>query len=231
MLPKLRLIILLAALWPGLTLSTGNPDDDWFEDDLEARVARVNEGDLAFLTEAPAEPVHHHHNRIVLQPSSLDDGWVTMVQCHSHLDAVPRAQILYHQHRVRQLSIISSREIENAWVEGHTVQLTDVAPGASLCIRADTRALEANEDGTYTLRSGPFMRRFLDGYYPMRVSMDIEVPREYLRFLDTQPQHQAGFEVRETPSGVQLDALFEGRLHTEVRFETNFCGDTAGASC
>ena len=66
------------------------------------------------------------------------------------------------------------------------------------------------------------MRRFLDGYYPMRVSMDIEVPREYLRFVDTRPHRQDGFKVHETAGGVHVDTWFEGKLYTEVRFEADF---------
>lgn len=228
---KPTILALLLALAPLSTLATGDAEHEWFDDDLEQRVAEVNEGELVFLTEPPAEPVHHHHNRLTLQPSSLDDGWVAMLQCHSHLDAVPRAQVVYHEHRVRELSIASYSHIEEAWVEGHTVQLTNVRPDASLCIRAETRALEANDDGSYSLRNGPFMRRFLDGYYPMRVSMEIELPQGYLRFLGTEPRRQAGFEVEETASGVRLDALFEGRLRTEVRFDTDFCGDGAPTSC
>jgi hypothetical protein len=119
--------------------------------------------------------------------------------------------------------VLSFKDIDAVWVEANSVQLTNVRPGASLCVSARTRALEANADGSYTLRSGPFMRRFLDGYYPMRVSMDIEIADGDLRLLGTEPRRQAGFEVEETGSGVRLDALFEGRLKTSVHIETDLC--------
>jgi hypothetical protein len=228
-------LILMLLMLSGPVSASGAEalDDDWFAEelDLEARVAGVNQGDLVFLSQPPEKPVHHHHSRIVVDSDSLDNGWVTMTQCHSHLDAVPRTQVVYHQTRARELSILSHENVEQAWVEGHTVQLAGVAHGASICIRARTRTLEFNEDGSFSLRGGPFMRRFLDGYYPMHVSMSIEVPQQYLRFADTRPQHQDGFDVRQTDDGVYVDAWFEGKLYTEVRFEADFCDQAGGESC
>ena len=93
------------------------------------------------------------------------------------------------------------------------------------------RALEFNEDGSFSLRNGPFMRRFLDGYYPMHVSMDIEVPRDYLRFLDIRPRRQNGFKVDETAEGLYVDTWFEGKLYTEVRFEADFCDPSEATPC
>jgi hypothetical protein len=225
----LRVLLILSI--PAVAAAKDGPDDEWFADDLEVRIAKVNGGDLVFLAEPPLEPVHHHHNRVILDPDSLDNGWVTLIQCHRNLDAVPRTQVLYHQTRTRELSILSYQNIEQAWVEGHTVQLADVEHGASICIQARTRMLEFNEDGSFSLRGGPFMRRFLDGYYPMHVSMNIEVPREYLRFVDTRPESQQGFEVQRTAEGVHIDTWFEGKLYTEVRFEADFCDQRDTASC
>ena len=200
-----------------------NLDDAWFEDDLESRIADVNGGDLVFLTTPPSKPVHHHHSHIILDANSLDNGWVTVIQCHSHLDAVPRSQVLYHRTRARDLSILAHENIEAVWIEGHTIQLADVEQGASLCVRVRMHTLESNEDGSFSLRGGPYMRRFLDGYYPMHVSMNIQVPRDYLRFVDTRPRLQDGFQVMETDDGIYVDAWFEGKLHTEMRFEADSC--------
>jgi hypothetical protein len=224
---------LLLLLAPVTASTTEVPNDEWLDtdDDLEARVARVNGGDLVFLTEPPSGPVHHHHSRITLDADSLDNGWVTMVQCHSHLDAVPRTQVVYHQTRARDLSILSYENIEQAWVEGHTVQLAEVGHAASICIRVRTRTLEFNEDGSFSLRGGPFMRRFLDGYYPMHVSMNIELPPGYLRFSASRPQRQDGFSVQETSDGLYVDTWFEGKLYTELRFEADFCDQPGTPSC
>ncbi len=206
-------------------------DDAWFDDDLEMRFENVNGGELVFLTEPPPEPVHHHQSRIILNSGSLESGWVTVIQCHTHLDAVPRSQVMYHRTRARDLLILSHANIEKAWVEGHTVQLADVEQGASLCIQVRLRALELNANGTFSLRGGPYMRRFLDGYYPMHVSMRIEVPRESLRFLEIQPHRQDGFKVRETAEGIEVDTWFEGKLYTEIIFAAESCEKPHTSTC
>ena len=76
-------------------------------------------------------------------------------------------------HKVKQIKIVSSKNIEQAWIEGNSVQLINISEKAELCVEAVSRALIANKDGSFSLRNGPFMRRFLDGYYPMHVSMQV----------------------------------------------------------
>lgn len=194
----------------------------WFASDdpgpPEYSTEHVNEGNLVFLSHAPKKAVHHHHNALTIMPASLTDGWVRMQQCHTNLDRVPRAQILFREGRIRDLKIDTRLNIENAWVEGPSVQLTNIDSDARLCISAWTRALFNNEDGTFTLYNGPFMRKFLDGYYPMRVSMDVDFSDTGLQLLYVSPQEQEGFHISEAGSKVSFDAWFEGRLKTEFHF-------------
>ncbi len=192
--------------------------DDWFFQDFEDRIAEVNEGELVFLSGPPDGPVHHHQNTLILDESSLEDGWVHLAQCHDHLDAVPRVEVTFRPGFLRNLAITERRNIVRASVEGPTVQLEGVRPGARLCLRAESRVLYDNDDGSYTVRNGPFMRRFLDGYYPMRVSVEVRYPCSRLRFVSLSPPAQSGFRVTEGPCRVYLDAWFEGRLNTELRF-------------
>ncbi len=196
----------------------GTSDDDWFDDDLEERIARVNDGELEFLSVLPEAPVHYHRNALILDESSLEDGWARLRQCHEHLDAVPRAQIVFRKGRLRNLTITETRNIARAWVDGASVQLQDVQPGAQLCVKAESRVLSHNEDGSYSVRNGPYMRRFLDGYYPMRVTVEVRYPCGRLELAGSSPQRQQGFTVTETPCGVYLDAWFQGRLMTDLRF-------------
>ncbi len=207
----------LAAL-STLATAKAEPADDWIEDDLEERIARVNEGGLEFLSVLPAEPVHYHRNALVLDETSLKDGWAELQQCHEHLDAVPRAQIVFREDRLKDLSITDRRNIARAWVEGASVQLEGVKPGATLCLNARSRVLSHNEDGSSSVRNGPYMRRFLDGYYPMHVSVEISYPCGRMRLAGLSPGRQHGFTVTETACGVSLDAWFQGRLVTELRF-------------
>jgi hypothetical protein len=180
--------------------------------------AEVNEGNLRFLAEAPATPVHHHQNRIVITGASLVDGWVGLAQCHSHIDAVPSARITYGAGRIRDLRVTRADRIGKAWVEANTVQMQDIAPDATICIEAQTRALEPDGQGGFQLKNGPYIRRFLDGYYPMRVTMAVHFQAPGLRFRDIEPMPQPGFAVSTSDGEIGFDTVFEGRLSTLIRF-------------
>jgi hypothetical protein len=65
------------------------------------------------------------------------------------------------------------------------------------------------------------MRRFLDGYYPMRVSMKIDFADSGLRLIAMKPERQQGFEVKEQNGSLAFDAWFEGRLRTEFLFRSH----------
>jgi hypothetical protein len=186
--------------------------------DLEARVAAVNDGELRFVPPEAAAGHHVHINRIHIDASSLRTGWVTLEQCHDQLDAVPAAQILFNPERIRHLRVQSAEDIGRAWVEGSSVQLEDVGPRARLCVTGESRALSDLGQGRYRLQNGPYMRRFLDGYYPMRVELEIRYPAESLRFVAPLPPPQPGFEVRPRAGEIQVEATFEGRLYTCMDF-------------
>jgi len=210
---------------PSGTMATESPSREelerWLDAPPEKSAADVNEGQLVFLSKLPAKPVHHHHNFLVITDSTLADGWAQLIQCHQNLDRVPAAQILFSRDRTRDLEISYQHGIESAWVEGNSVQLKNVGPDAWLCIQALSRALRDNQDGTWTLRNGPFMRKFLDGYYPMHVSMNVVIESPRVHFASILPQTQQGFQVWETPGEVSFDAWFEGRLTTELQFASD----------
>ncbi|MFP3873149.1 MAG: hypothetical protein ACLFV1_01735 [Thiohalophilus sp.] len=194
----------------------------WFESDDPhppgQSAANVNEGSLVFLRQPPDKPVHHHDNKLVINALSLATGWVWMQQCHDNMDEFGRVQVLFKKGRVRDLAITRDENISESWVEGNSVQLRNVQSGAQLCVSGWTRALESREGGRFTMQNGPFMRKFLDGYYPMRVSMDIDYRGTGLQLVSVSPQQQNGFEVDERTEGVSFDAWFEGRLNTELMF-------------
>jgi hypothetical protein len=179
----------------------------------------VNEGNLHFLETVPAKPVHHHQNHIVIDRDSIDSGWVSLTQCHDHLDAVPLAQITFREGFVRNLKVESAVRMEKAWVEGASVQLRNVEPGATLCLSAQTRAFHDTGNGYFNLTNGPYMRKFLDGYYPMRVTLEIRYPAELLNLIDVTPPAQPGFALDEQPGFIRVDTLFEGELQTLIQFE------------
>jgi len=182
---------------------------------------KINEGKLRFLIKPPKKRVHHHHNTLIIHANSLKDGWVKMQQCHQHLDKFPRAQVVYKKYKIKNLKLVSSKNIEKAWIENHTVQLRNVRKGARLCIEADTRALLKNKDGSFTLTNGPFMRRFLDGFFPMRVSMDLRFPKN-IKFVSISPPQQPGLRINYNGSGVHFDAWFEGKLYTNIKLKPSY---------
>lgn len=221
-------MLLLAAVAPGALADAEDDWPDWADEpDLMEQVAAVSDGELRFLPAAETDGEHAHLNRIRITEDSLDGGWVTLEQCHENIDAVPAAQILFRAGGIRDLTIASSRNIGRAWVEGHSVQLEDVGRDAVLCIRAESQALRDLGDGHYRLRNGPYMRRFLDGYYPMRVTLDIKYPSDVIQIVGQSPSTQPGFNVHNGGSDLSVDATFEGRLVTCF----DFCrrgGDCAG---
>jgi len=190
------------------------------DDDLLFRSARdVNEGALHFLKTAPDKPVHHHQNRIVIDADSLASGWITLHQCHDNLDAVPRAQITFREGFVRDLRLDSTHGMDEAWIEGASVQLRQIRPGSRVCLSAHTRALSDAGNGYFNLNNGPYMRKFLDGYYPMRVTLDVVYPTTLLQLIDANPQATDGLKLAEAPGHFHLEALFEGELRILLQFK------------
>ncbi len=190
----------------------------WLESDdplpPSVSTAHVNEGELRVLASPPPRPVHHHHQRLTLVSASLGDGWVRMAQCHENLDRVPATQIVFRKGRVRELRVTRAERVGRAWVEGESVQLENVERGARVCLEGWTRALTALPDGRYRIVSGPYMRRFLDGYYPMRVTFVLEHPG--LRVESVSPPRQPGLEVRRESGRLSMDVWFEGRLELDI---------------
>jgi len=221
-LPSLVLLGWLAgAALPALANDVSPEElERWFNSDSmdPPRYTQVNDGHLQFLARAPKENLHHHHNALTIFPSSLQDGWIGIQQCHTNLDRVPAAQVLFNKDRVRDIRIVSYENMEKAWVEDASVQMTNITANARLCIQASSRALIRNVDGSFSLRNGPFMRRFLDGYYPIRVSLDLDFATTDLQLVNITPAPQTGFAVRQGDGSVHVDALFEGKLQTEFRF-------------
>jgi len=206
--------LLLSALCTQTAFAESAEDELLFKS-----AAEVNEGPLRFLADPPARPIHRHDNRITITDSSLEDGWVRLNQCHENLDPMPDVQVAYREGRVRNLRVTRAENIGQSWAEAYTVQLRDVQRNARLCIEAETRALWHVGDNHYVLANGPYMRRFLDGFYPMRVSMKVRVETPKLRFVEAQPEPQPGFRIWHRDDEVGYDAVFEGILNTMMRFD------------
>jgi hypothetical protein len=215
--------LILLSLTALTGMKSNNKSDDWDDWDKqagadEAKALAVNEGDLEFLTKKPSKSPPVLQNNLTISQQSLKDGWVDMVQCHKRIDAVARAQVLYHPRRTRNIKILSFKNIERAWVKKNSVQLANIHKDASLCVQAQVKALYSNFNGSYNMRNGPFLRKFLDGYYPMEVTMNVTFPPSSLSFEAITPQEQRGFKVHYDRNEMKVDALFVGELEIEVFF-------------
>lgn len=199
-----------------VVISTGLAVAAHAADELE--MLDINEGELRFLTETPKEPPHEQSTHILVNEDSLKSGWITMRQCHYHLAPVNAMQVLFNEERARHIKIVQADNIKRAWVEKASVQLEGVAKEAVLCIQSENRSFRRNgTDGTYEWRGGPYMRRFLDGYFPMHVKVAIDFPAKRLQLRTIEP---APLRLRATilPGHARLDAMFEGRLVISARF-------------
>ena len=212
----LRRLLPAGLLLLGGCAAAAEPTADWFEDDAETRALAVNEGELVFLTGAPAGRVLQTRNRLSLDAAGLADGWLQLEQCQASLDPVPALEIVYRYRAIRDLRIVSFHGMERAWVEDGSVQMVNVGQDAEICIGAQVQVLQRAGEGRYEIRSGPFHRRFLDGYYPLALDYRLYWPAERLRLAAVEPPAQAGFAVERSPGELAITALFEGRLRIRV---------------
>lgn len=195
--------------------------EKWFEsDDLHPVKMRndVNEGALVFLNKSPRKPALHATNTFTIDKQSIDQGWVTFTQCYEHLDQVPLTVVNYGFRILRNMQITSARNIEKASLDGKWVRLENIGKDAQLCITAQVRNFYQNEDKSFSLVSGPYHRKFLDGYFPFRLTMRVKYDKD-LHFLYSVPQVQPGFNIKLENNNLNIDSLFEGRLKTELRFK------------
>jgi len=216
--------LLVGCLLPNCFAIAGNAPaedielEDWVNEETEPSVPQVSEGELVFLSSPPHGRILHSINTITLSRTSLNDGWVQLRQCYEGLDPVPAAEVVYQYRNMRQLHIRSKTNIGHAVTREQTVQLTDVQHDAILCIEAEAQILYSQPDGSFLLRNGPLHRRFLDGYFPLHVSMDVQFPAKLLQYVGTSPESQPGFAVDVKDQHVYIDTWFAGTLYSEVYF-------------
>jgi hypothetical protein len=200
-------------------MASAAAQDEWSRLELEwaqeERALGVNEGELQLLDQPPEVASHFHHTRLLIREQSLRTGWVTMYQCHSDLDKVASSQIVYQPDRISNIRVLSSQNIGSVWVEGHTVQMKGIATGSKICISADRKAL-SNEEGRYHLKLGPFIRRFLDGYYPMHVRVEVCYPNS-LELVSSRPVKALQHAKNETRYA-DIDVWVVGELNIELVF-------------
>lgn len=176
----------------------------------------INEGELHFLTEPPEQPPQRQTKTLTLTAESLETGWAKNRQCHYELDQVAAMEIVFGKDRVRKLNIIEAHNIGKAWVENNSVQMEHIGADAWICVASENRVVQREGANRYIVTSGPFMRRFLDGYFPMQIEFKIDYPKR-LRFVDVTPT-ELNARLRHTAGSIVIQTLFEGRLTIALEF-------------
>lgn len=215
-------IILLVTSLSGhanATPETAEDIDAWLEFRDEPAHA-VNEGELTFLASPPDQQPLETQNWLTLGIDSLESGWVKLHQCQGNLGPVPDVEIVYRYHGLRNLQVFSVAGMESAVVENSSLQMKNVQRDAEVCVTAEVQVLKPVGAGRYQLTSGPFYRRFLDGYYPIRLDYRLRYPPGRLTLEAVTPAVQNGFRVTRQPGELRINALFEGKLTIDVRFST-----------
>jgi len=213
-------LVVSVTVWAGAEPSV-DALEKWFESDAQTHpfIDNISEGTLRFLPEPPGKRVPTMVNEITIVKTSVETGWVDIYQCHKDLDPITAVEVVYRYHQMRNLKINSTANIKKAWVKEQSVQLEEVSQEASLCVGLQARILYKDGEKNVVLRNGPFERKFLDGYYPIHVQLNVQYPPNKLHFMGSKPKAADGFTIRQTDSSVFIDAWFEGKLMTELLFE------------
>ena len=190
----------------------------WLDQQDDNRTLLINEGSLIFHSGTPGHRVLQTRNWLTVTPESLQTGWVALHQCQRNLDPVAAVEIVYRYEGLRKLRVISSRNIAHTRVEQNSIQMEQVQEGAEVCMEAEVQVLKSDGEGNYSLQSGPFHRRFLDGYYPVQLDYRIHWPADRLQLESVHPNRQEGFTIREQPGELSINTLFEGKLTIKIRF-------------
>ncbi|MFN4262762.1 MAG: hypothetical protein ACK4IT_03830 [Thioalkalivibrionaceae bacterium] len=197
-------------------------EKEWAEragNGTHASSARPSDARLVYLDAADSRQLHYHDNRLKITSSSLDDGWIEIQQCHRGLGPMPSGVIAFRDDRTRALKVVSSLDIETLEAREDRVVVRNAGSEAELCVALEMQLLEATAPGHWTLRNGPFQRRFLDGYYPMHVRIAVDWDGLDLRLTAASPEG-ADERTESNARGFTFEARFEGVLRTAFEIES-----------
>jgi len=127
-------------------------------------------------------------NELTITPNSLETGWIDFHQCHYQLDAVSKVEIHYPPDITQHLNVVITNKLCRHHVLNNTVQLQQVRKGASICVTGASRTLSQKE-GVYSIKRGPYMRKFFDGYFPMIVEETLTFDKVTIQLTGVSPSH------------------------------------------
>lgn len=193
----------------------------FFEDDSFFQSLEVSRGTLNWVEPDKTLEQYALENRISLRPTSHQDGVVIFEQCHRHLDAISKIEVVYNDQTTSDLVVISTDKIQQAQAKDASVELIGVEKGAQVCIKGKSQTL-THDGQQWQLKRGPYMRKFLDGYYPMHLTEVIDWQDSPLKLVG-QPRAPlpvpSKFIQQINPHSMQFDYYFAGRLELTYQFE------------
>lgn len=194
----------------------------WLEGDapMPNSTEQVNDGELTWLPFPLKTSGYHLHNQMTISPDSLETGWMGFVQCHYNIDPIAKVEVLYRQSSVQNLKVISFKNIYSAETKSHSVVISQVAQGAEICISGESKTLRESADG-WEVHRGPYMRKFFDGFYPMRVSEELDWSTTDLVFEASAPSFTTGYQQQLDHKHLKTSYYFEGVLMSQYLFKAN----------
>ena len=189
----------------------------WLLDDSNLEAFNVASEQLQW-TDKASKQNYWLENRLMIDAKSLNEGWIRFAQCHHQLDPVAKIEVAYHPENTRQLRVQSHQGIRKTEIENHHVVLNKVSKGAQVCIEGESRTVKTTPQG-FNIQRGPYMRKFLDGYYPMIVEETIEMSGFKAKLIEALPQNPKE-QTYWFKNGVHYFAYhFEGQLKPLYRFQ------------
>lgn len=193
-------------------------EERWLNSIDDADITEKNEAKLKFIKPPSNSQPLHSINKLIISQESIDDGWVDLHQCYRHLDKLPEVDITYYYRSIKNLTLISKKNIDSAILKDQSITLKNIKDNAEICISAEVRVFYQNPDQSFSLVNGPYHRRFLDGFYPFHVSLNIQYPDQLLSLQETFPKPTQNFSVTNINNKLLIETYFEGILNIEVRF-------------
>lgn len=196
--------------------------ETWFNNDKldMPEEAAVQDEVLRFILKTKKKNIPLTEKTYRINADSLKTGWVIIEQCYHNLDPVSQLEVLYEYQEMRKLEVTHQHLVEKLWIEGQSVQMENLSKGAAVCTKAEVKILRHADTQKYLLLAGPFKRKFLDGYYPMQVKLNIHYPAKQLAFDEMFPAPAPGFNVSKTNDSISISSIFTGKLYLALSFKS-----------
>lgn len=195
--------------------------EEWFNNDKldMPEEATIQDEVLRFILNTNKKNIPVTEKTYRININSLKTGWVVIEQCYRNLDPVSQLEVVYEYQHMRKLKVTHQQLVGKLWIEGQTIQIENLSKGASICTKAEVKIFRHADKNTYLLLAGPFKRKFLDGYHPMHVKLNIQYPADRLILNEMFPEAAPGFNLTHNNGLIKIDTRFTGKLYLALSFK------------